>query len=935
MSLFDDEEDNNPFAGSNHLFASGIGGSIHSADDDPFIDNTNNRDHFSTANIFGDHLRGSGSISDHPNGQSARIDVSNDAFDALSSSTIQHEDLDSFGESTPTHGKGIIKSGLLGDESTTAYQKNTASSSPESWINYKPSSLLLSDNETSIIDNAKQEEYERGLMDHANTTISSNNPLDFYSESEATPYEIIHNNTGIQIDIPYIIQLKDRKNKVVIVYIIKLKNLEIRRRYSDFDKLRKILGRIYPNFLLPSLPEKHSFRNYMKNPLNVQKSDVKFIEHRKRSLRSFLNRLISYPNYNPAVPEDIPPIRFNDIFLKFLDPTISNFQDILKMLPIPLLQNNPLLNDPLNPYKISPYHNLLPNLVHTSLSNYDQAVRGYMMVLDREKRKTEELRVDSPKKALTGSTVNDANTSLSSMDVLDDLDLITFEDYEYFKSIEKYISSFARSLRPVISCESRVHGTLEDLIKNLSKLGAYFNAFSLEYNFTMTFQPDFKIPHNEKSGIQDNEEEPVVVADDDIQHLKENLTKSQNKDFEKFYTLASAIEKVGQSIDNEFINIEMLEFSLMTSFSEPLMEINSMLKNCLTEVIKFKKLKDLQYLTINKRLRDKRKALKTYLDIDLKYQKLQEVLKNSINESNTMKQAYQRLEIQKQKQMLKEQKQYTRHQPYQNLDDSSEASFSTTEDSEMNSNLVLNEEAMTLPSSGSSFSWLNLFTGKAHSPEHMSKMQRNQEIRKLRKEIAALQHLSAIVSNDVKQVNSTLKINMKNLMKFLRVEVNKLNLKFVKIFLKFFRENLSHWENVNHYVNNNIYDLKFNYKYDNRIPRYIRYPQEDLLKKQMMLQPQMSQNGEVAANKRLKEDYLEEQIAKHNANISLAIANHRDPSELNNSGGGILGGFVSDAEDDADFAESERENDDSSTDNDDDGIDDSYNYSDDSGNDTL
>lgn len=1004
MSAFDDEEDNNPFAGSDHLFASGIASSSpilsarnsnFASPDHGFLSHPLNRhhnifaqgDHSSSINIFkkesdasNDILGGNAFVSDifndvtktnelqaapslsNDNGRSASFNSNQEGRnDPITSNiAISH----SQNQDSLTNPQISSNRHLSTITTTSPVRSSNVDSSPESWINYRPPNNILIDNDASIIDNDKQEEYERGLIDQANTTISSANPLDFYSDTETTPLEILSKYPNIQIDIPYIIQLKDKKNKIVIVYIIKLKNLEIRRRYSDFDKLRKILAKMYPTFLLPSLPEKHSFKNYMRNPLNVQKSDVKFIENRKRALRFFLNRVMSYSNYNPDQGLDkLPPIKFNMIFLKFLDPTATSFQDILKLPPVTLLQKNPLLNDPLNPFKISPYHNLLPTPLHSSIGNYDQAIKTYRSILDREKRQAEELRVDtSPKKKQLSTSErpllsinNDSSTSLSQFDFNKEVEIISFDDFQYFKMVEKYILAFSKTLKPIIDCESDLHKSFETLIKNLSTLGAYFNAFSLEFNFTMTFQPDFEIPkyhrNSGKLNINDtdnNGDEGVFVSDDDIQRLKQNLTQSQNKDFEQLYALSSAIEKVGQSIDNEFINIEMLEYSLMTNFQEPLMEINAMLKNTLNEVMRFKKLKDLQYLSINKRLRDKKKLLQQYFDIDLKYQRLEEVLKRNLNESNTMKQAYQRLEIQKQKQLLREQKQSLRIQAYNNMNsgmdgDNTTSSINSTDFDQSLApgvgNLVLHEEAISpiLAKQGGSFSWLNLFTGKASSPETMTRMQRNQEIKKLKKEIMTLQHLASIAANDVKRVSEGLKENIKRLIRFLRLEMTKLNHKFAKIFLKFLQENLSHWVQVNDFIKNNIYDLKFNYKYDNRLPRYVRFPKEDLIKRQRDLLEKEVNNGQnLDSNKnitnsnndnvlnRLSAEYLEEQIYQHNSKVTpvdtmaelvgsrgntvLKRANYDNDDIFGRQENGILGD-VSNEDEDEDEDENEDEND--------------------------
>lgn len=753
MSVFEDE-DNNPFAGSDHLFASGIG--------EPF-----------------------GFVPDQP-----------DSSRPLANSQGIAPDL--YAATTP-------------DDETIASEDRAIGSS---YNIFGEASIV----ESTASWDSKQKEYEQSMINQAS---SVSNPLEYYSDNggDSNVAEVIRSNAGIQVDIPYIIQLKDKRSKVVIVYIVKLKDYEIRRRYSDFDKLRRLLVKIYPTLVLPLLPEKHSFRNYVFNPLNVQRSDLKFIERRKRALRSFINKLMDFPN-ELGEGSELPPIKYNEVFLKFLDPSIHSFQEISKSPLIALLQRNPLLSDPINPYAISPYHNLLPTPLSSSLGNYDQSIKSYMSMLELEKRKHDEQGQLAP--------------AINYGEILD------FPDYEYFKQVEAYILKFSSFLLPIISCNNDIHRNLQSIVKNLSKLGAFFNGFSLEYNFSMTFQPDFKIPNSET--------DTKIVDDDDIQQLKRNLESSQNKDFEQFYTLSSAIEKIGQSIDNEFINIEMLDFSIASSFEEPLNDLNRLLKNCTSEVLKFKKLKDLQFLSVTKRLKDKEKLLNLFVSVEQKYQRLEHVLKSNSQESPTIKQAYHRLEIQKQKEKIKEQQIINRYKAYSNINGSSPDLASLDLSADQIHQL--------------SFDWLNLFTGTKRNPDTLTGIQREQEIKRLRRETLALKKLAQVASDDVKKIAVVLKQNIKNLIGYVKLEIMKLNLKFSKIFLKFLKENLVHWERIHEYINNNIYELKFNYKYDNRLPRYIRYPNEELLRRKLQFSPENHKELE-----KLEEDYLNEAILKHNSKV--------------------------------------------------------------------
>lgn len=48
-------------------------------------------------------------------------------------------------------------------------------------------------------------------------------------------------------------------NNSFIVYTIQTKDMkEVKRRYSEFESLRKSLVRLYPVLLIPPIPEKHT-----------------------------------------------------------------------------------------------------------------------------------------------------------------------------------------------------------------------------------------------------------------------------------------------------------------------------------------------------------------------------------------------------------------------------------------------------------------------------------------------------------------------------------------------------------------------------------------------------------------------------------------------------------------------------------------------------
>lgn len=146
--------------------------------------------------------------------------------------------------------------------------------------------------------------------------------------------------------------------KKYVVYTIRLSggghdDIHTRRRYSDFESLRKMLVRTFPLVVIPPIPPKNYFRLNVMGLVSSQAEQdtdvgspelysyinsthlnkMKLIEHRKRLLASFLNSCLQ-----------IPQIRNLEFFAKFLDPN-ANWADETKLiashLPKLIYQLNP------------------------------------------------------------------------------------------------------------------------------------------------------------------------------------------------------------------------------------------------------------------------------------------------------------------------------------------------------------------------------------------------------------------------------------------------------------------------------------------------------------------------------------------------------------------------------------------------------------------
>ncbi|KAK3842065.1 MAG: hypothetical protein J3R72DRAFT_443560 [Linnemannia gamsii] len=114
-----------------------------------------------------------------------------------------------------------------------------------------------------------------------------------------------------------------------VAYTIKVGDNEVKRRYSEFESLRKVLCRIYPTLIVPPIPEKHSISNYA-NIQNKSKEDAAMVEKRKRMLQKFLNRLAKHEI-----------LSYEHVFHRFLETGVS-WTELMHCPPISTLPKNAL-----------------------------------------------------------------------------------------------------------------------------------------------------------------------------------------------------------------------------------------------------------------------------------------------------------------------------------------------------------------------------------------------------------------------------------------------------------------------------------------------------------------------------------------------------------------------------------------------------------------
>ena len=121
----------------------------------------------------------------------------------------------------------------------------------------------------------------------------------------------------------------------------------MRRRYSEFASLRQTLVSLHPTLIIPPIPEKHSYADYVAKPTKA-KEDVGIIELRQRMLATFLNRC-----------RRMKEVKEDGVWWRFLDPNVS-WSEVLHSHPAASIPKNNLRAPPLDPANPTQAHAYLP-----------------------------------------------------------------------------------------------------------------------------------------------------------------------------------------------------------------------------------------------------------------------------------------------------------------------------------------------------------------------------------------------------------------------------------------------------------------------------------------------------------------------------------------------------------------------------------------------
>ncbi|KAJ2882900.1 Sorting nexin, cytoplasm-to-vacuole targeting pathway/endosomal sorting [Coemansia asiatica] len=212
-----------------------------------------------------------------------------------------------------------------------------------------------------------------------------------------------------------------------IAYSIQFGDYEVKRRYSEFESLRVCLCRLYPTFIVPPIPEKHSLTQYAVLQKRA-KEDQYIIERRKRMLEHFLNHLAEHPILSSE-----------HVFHRFLENGVS-WTEVLHSPIITGLPKTPLHSSP-------------------SKAPGSSIADGSSLQM--------------PKIAATNSFAGDVPVPSSALAPIKNIES-RWMDCELFTS--KFINQFSGIIE---KHQARVYRKLGELSTDYAELGAALNGFSL------------------------------------------------------------------------------------------------------------------------------------------------------------------------------------------------------------------------------------------------------------------------------------------------------------------------------------------------------------------------------------------------------------------------------------------------------------------------
>ena len=242
-----------------------------------------------------------------------------------------------------------------------------------------PNTVYQNDNDDELILSATKEPLKEDKQQinngNKNTTVNATQSSNKKINKIITTPSRNNRSVNQNIQILEANKVSEGQGRAYVAYTIKYGEHIVKRRYSDFESLKNILGRLFPTSLIPPIPKKETIKTYGKaitgstNDFslptddmdlidlsssvineNIPSTDAKLIRHRIRMLTLFLEKVLQNKEINTT-----------SIITDFLEANNTNWNEFVASSPtFSSLPKNILNCNPLDPANTSRLYVSLP-----------------------------------------------------------------------------------------------------------------------------------------------------------------------------------------------------------------------------------------------------------------------------------------------------------------------------------------------------------------------------------------------------------------------------------------------------------------------------------------------------------------------------------------------------------------------------------------------
>lgn len=346
----------------------------------------------------------------------------------------------------------------------------------------------------------------------------------------------------------------------------------------------------------------------------------------------------------------------------------------------------------------------------------------------------------------SSNSVNNYNDTMNKFLFNQNMSMESIEKFHLndFNRLESQINQYLYSLQPILSKIKNNKFHIHSLSSQFAELGAYYNALSLETS---------------------------------------SSSLSSSVPIESFKQLQIAIEKVGHSYDVNYVTLEILIENLANIIEEPLDDLIKFIKDS-KRIIMFKNLKFVQYQIIINTIHRRKSRLNELKNFENKMQRLDMALKRDAISSPTIANAIKNMNA-------------------QNITTDSDINDNTgvtsSKKSDSTSQSINDSQLLIQLQLQKNKKRLNKRKNKLKNkfdqidPEFLTKLERDEEIEKLNKELVKLRDCESLIKLDLQQViESTLK-NLNYLIMFIKRNCHRMLKDMTKAILNWIKECLTTW----------------------------------------------------------------------------------------------------------------------------------------------